>query len=73
MAQPEPDPLINRVKEGQPALIRNMFTVNPNLIISCWVCVGFVSGSWVVSNIATPMQETLEPLQVQPLENQMTF
>lgn len=39
MAQPEP--FLNHINAGQPALTRNMFTVNPNLIILYWVCVGF--------------------------------
>ena len=34
MAQPEPDPFFSRVKMA-------ILTVNPNLIILCWLCVDF--------------------------------
>lgn len=37
MGQPEPDPLINHIKAGQPVLTLNVFTVNPHPLISCWV------------------------------------
>lgn len=41
MGQPELNPFINRVKVSQPTLTWNMFTINPNPLIYCWVCVGF--------------------------------
>lgn len=41
MAQPKPNPFINLVKVVWPILTWNMFTVNPNWLISCWVHVKF--------------------------------